>query len=79
MALPLRVRREMANDKFYGIAIATCCAHSSTGGKNQYQAYCNHVGTGMDLKSAGSERVAVIHGIEKASYEVRAFFITYAI
>ena len=42
-------RARYPRQTFFGVAIDTCCSYSSTGGIEQYHAYCVHAGIGPDI------------------------------
>eukprot|EP00171_Calliarthron_tuberculosum_P003348 IDg3348t1 len=45
------------DQKFYGIAIDTCCANASTGGTDQYMAYCKYTGTDPNIQKNNGKGV----------------------
>ena len=51
------MQKDTIDPTFMRIAIDTCCSHYSTGGIEQYLAYCAFVGTETNLDSTRSSNV----------------------
>lgn len=49
--------RRYSEEHFYGIMVDSGCAKGSTGGREQYHAYCRHIGTQPSVQKSKSTRV----------------------
>lgn len=59
------IARRYCSNEFFGVAVDTCCFNYSTGGQEQYMAYCNFVGIRPNIMS--SPEKGVKFGIESTT------------